>query len=384
LIPFDPSLFRPLVSQFSPKANFALAYRNAITRSENVQLVLHANATRLQAEGNGGSIRRVRIASLSGKQGWAKARVYILCCGGIETPRLLLASDDVCPNGVANENGVVGRYFQDHAQALVAPIRTSRLEELKKALLPFLSKGISYCPKAALTPEMQEKHKLLNVTVGLAFDEYVSADSPVESAKRLVRGVLHNKWDFSVSRSLRQVLSRPHEVVAAAYRRGVQGRPAFEMTGTPHIGVQCECAPIPSSRITLSRECDPLGSRRAILDWRICPLVGATALKAAEMFSRELTRLGLGSVEPGAYRIAMADAGWESKFSDANHHIGTTRMSEDPKKGVVNRNCQAHSVQNLFVASSSVFPTGGHSNPTFTILALTVRLADHLKQLLAA
>jgi choline dehydrogenase-like flavoprotein len=61
------------------------------------------------------------------------------------------------------------------------------------------------------------------------------------------------------------------------------------------------------------------------------------------------------------------------------HHMGTTRMHDDPKQGVVDRNCQVHGIDNLFIAGSSVFPTGGYNTPTLTIVALALRLADHLK-----
>lgn len=179
------------------------------------------------------------------------------------------------------------------------------------------------------------------------------------------------------------MLARPHEVVAGGFRRAVLRRPAFQPGGTPHIGIQIECDPNPESRVTLSQERDALGSRRARLDWRLAPIVRKTAVVAAETFGQELKRLGLGSIASSDYPLRSRESGWESQVFDSNHHIGTTRMSDDPKKGVVNRECRLHSVENVYIASSAVFPTGGHSNPTFTLLALAIRLADHLKAMLA-
>jgi choline dehydrogenase-like flavoprotein len=66
-------------------------------------------------------------------------------------------------------------------------------------------------------------------------------------------------------------------------------------------------------------------------------------------------------------------------YRDASHHIGTARMSRDPRDGVVDEQCAVHGVGNLFVAGSAVFPTSGHANPTLTIVALAIRLAGHLR-----
>lgn len=383
LLPLDPNRLRPLISQFSPKPNFALAYGDAISQAARVCLVLHANAVALRAHESAGSVERVEFRSLAGNYGWARAKLYVLCCGGIETPRLLLASDDVQAQGLGNQNDLVGRYFQDHVQAAVAPIHTTRLRDLQSSLLPFVWRGIAYSPKAALSYAMQQKHEVLNATVGLTSDQFVSEDSPVESAKRIIRGLRYNKWDFPVWKNLSRVLARPHEVAAAGFRRAFLGRPAFQASGTPYIGIQCECDPNPASRVTLSRERDALGSPRARLDWRLSPIVRKTAIVAVETFAGEMARLQLGRIASDTYPLRTLDSGWETQVFDANHHIGTARMSDDPNQGVVDRHCRVHSVQNLFVASTAVFPTGGHSNPTFTMLALAIRLADHLKGLLA-
>jgi len=104
---------------------------------------------------------------------------------------------------------------------------------------------------------------------------------------------------------------------------------------------------------------------------------------AVETLADEFCRLGLGEVDLSTLDAEAMLHSPEACFLDMNHHIGTTRMSDHPKSGVVNRDCRLHSVDNLYIASSSVFPTGGHSNPTFTILALTIRMADHLKQSLS-
>jgi choline dehydrogenase-like flavoprotein len=132
----------------------------------------------------------------------------------------------------------------------------------------------------------------------------------------------------------------------------------------------CEQPPRPDSRVTLSAERDPLGVNRLVLDWRIPDDVVRSVLRLQELLRGGLARQGIGELAPGD---------GAPRFTDASHHIGTTRMSDDPKRGVVDRNCRVHGIANLYVAGSSVFPSSGHANPTFTIIALALRLAQHLR-----
>src|SRR5262249_42620047 len=91
----------------------------------------------------------------------------------------------------------------------------------------------------------------------------------------------------------------------------------------------------------------------------------------------ELARRGLGRL----VEDPSVDAdGWPVSMSSGMHHMGTTRMHDDPRQGVVDAHCRVHDLANLYVAGSSGFPRGGVANPTLTLVALALRLADHLKQ----
>ena len=127
--------------------------------------------------------------------------------------------------------------------------------------------------------------------------------------------------------------------------------------------------------MTLTDEVDPLGMPRAALDWRIAPEDDVQLHRALVLLGREL----------GASGIARAwIPGDSSRFvwrpSPGGHHLGTTRMGTDPATSVVDADCRTHQVENLYIAGSSVFPTGGEANPTLTIVALAHRLADTLKR----
>jgi choline dehydrogenase-like flavoprotein len=197
----------------------------------------------------------------------------------------------------------------------------------------------------------------------------------------------HIRVDLRTRRINRHTLSRLWRAVRGCrdwapevYRRYVQGaRPR----GDPHrfvLFARAEQAPNPSSRVTLSDSVDQLGMRRSCLDWRTIPLDRKSVRLMARLASREFERLGFGQVI-GADWLAGED--WPADLVGGPHHMGTTRMADDPSCGVVDRNCKVFHHDGLYVAGSSVFPTGGHANPTLSILALAIRLADHLKAVLA-
>jgi choline dehydrogenase-like flavoprotein len=133
-----------------------------------------------------------------------------------------------------------------------------------------------------------------------------------------------------------------------------------------------EQAPDPDSRVDLSERHDALGVPESRLHWRVNPVDTAAITGWLEMFDRDIRARGLGAV------IAPAE-GWQREIIGGPHHMGTTRMAIDARHGVVDAHCRVHSVDNLYVAGSSVFATGGYANPTFTLVALALRLADTLR-----
>jgi choline dehydrogenase-like flavoprotein len=139
----------------------------------------------------------------------------------------------------------------------------------------------------------------------------------------------------------------------------------------------CEQVPDADSRITLSERRDRLGMRLPKVDWRSHPDEARTMHRMAELVSDELERIGL--PKPVLADWVRDKAQIPASFVDVAHPSGTTRMSSDPGKGVVDADCEVHGVEGLFVSGSSVFPTAGHCNPTQMIVAMAIRLSDHLK-----
>jgi choline dehydrogenase-like flavoprotein len=138
-----------------------------------------------------------------------------------------------------------------------------------------------------------------------------------------------------------------------------------------------EQAPNPESRVVLDHARDAFGLNRVRLIWRMLPIDRRTAVRGEEMIDQELRRLGIGVLAPLS---PGEEEAWPSNLEGGWHQIGTTRAHEDPKRGVVDANGKVHGMSNLFIAGSSIFPTSGVAPPTLTIVALALRLADHLRR----
>jgi choline dehydrogenase-like flavoprotein len=346
-------------STFSPTPNFATAHRAALQRAANVTVLLHANARTLVMDGEGARVGAIEIASLSsGRMARITARRFVICCGGVETPRLLLASrvgDDL-----------VGRYFQEHVHVNVPVLATSR-RLVGRRFHGRRVGGVRHFAKLAATPRLQRRERMLNVGANVSYDP---------DANHAVRAVKDGE--------LLGALRYPRQLGAAAYRHIVLGQKASEGFGTMYFCVQTENLPRWNSRVMLARSTDGLGMPRAVVDWR----VGDEELRAAELFARRLSALlrtsGLGHLDLSGFPLPRDPELLRERVAGGCHHIGTTRMADGPRDGVVDRDCRVFGVENLFLAGSAVFPTSGWSNPTLTLLALCYRLADRLKEELAS
>ena len=147
---------------------------------------------------------------------------------------------------------------------------------------------------------------------------------------------------------------------------------------TGALYTRSEQSPNPDSRVTLSDQRDRFGLPRAKLTWRLNSLDKLTVRKSVELIAQEFERLHIGRVTPDRWLVSD-DRTWPDFVRGGYHHLGTTRMGSNPRTSVVNSDCRVHGLANLYVAGSSVFPTGSHVNPTLTITALALRLAQHLK-----
>lgn len=374
---FDRGALEPVISQFSPVPDFARAWGKELEQSQAVRVLLHANVTELRLDEAGAAVESVTIRSLSGETGRVKARYFVLCCGGIETPRLLLASNKQAPRGIGNDRDLVGRFFQDHLHVKAGVVRLPDRRRIRDLFDPFYRSGLKHHAKLRASPRLLREERLLNVLADVFYE--TPEDSAVEGAKLLVKALRRRDLRPRVPQALANVAKHPLELADAAYRYFVKKRGVSWARGPVFLGLQLEPQPNEHSRVYLTDRLDPLGVPRVALDWRLTDLERRTIEVFVKVVAREFARLGLGHVDPFVPDDSKGDP-LGVVFHDANHHMGTTRMADSPEHGVVDAHCRVHGVKNLFIGSSSVFPTSGFSNPTLTIIALCLRIADELKR----
>ena len=256
-----------------------------------------------------------------------------------QNARLLLISDSVQKVGLGNQRDLVGRFFMEHPHVragyivLTDHVTALGLYEPRDGIMAVL----------CLSEDAQRRHELLNVSVEL--------ETGVRVRESAAGGV-------------------PLAIGQAIYRIDHlgEGRASREAPDTPYARcfVRAESAPNPESRVTLAREVDRLGVRRARLVWRQDPLDARTIQRGLEIIAEELGKRKRGRIMLGV-----------NEAYEYGHHMGTTRMSDDPSDGVVDSNARVHGISNLYIAGSSVFPTVGFANPTFTIVAMTLSTLVH-------
>ena len=375
---FDPERLVHCKLATSQALRLGKEHRSALARAENVRVLLRANLTSLETNPSADAVLEARIRSLDGRSGRVRARNFVLACGGIENARLLLLSDSVVRQGLGNQHDLVGRFFMDHPTGKLGTVASRSPDRLsapynRQVVVP----GVPRPGEICVSSSAQRKERLLNARVRPQDYEVEDAiPDGVRAARQLNAELRRGQWRGELPQLAWRMGADVGQIVSAAWRR-LCGRPAVPNHRIDLEGF-FEQAPNPDSRITLSPVRDAIGLRRVQLDWRLTDLDRRTYRAAAGIFSSELTRLELGELQLEPW-LRCAPVG-DPCVAGTAHHMGTTRMADDPRRGVVDRNCRVHGMHNLYVAGSSVFPTGGWALPTFTIVALALRLADHLQQ----
>lgn len=368
-LPLDPTMVRSEVFQFGQNSKFD-RFEDVFAEADNVEVVLHANGVHLAD--TGGRLDRVECATLSGNRFNVRAKTFVIATGAIETARLLLVSTDSQPDGIGNAHGLVGRYFMEHPDAAVGYlIPDSHLDASDFRLYEHQSISEHQMVEAMfrLSDEALRHHRLLNGVLRLR-PTYRSGMPDAVQSGRIVRRSVHH--------------GVPMPGVAGHAGRAVAGAfPVLRHLATKRsptqpdifgIDIMAEQAPTATSRVRLGRRRDRLGVPVTVLDWQLTSVDLDSIRTTVDIFGESVREAGVGEVisSVGSGRRPLAVFGnW--------HHLGTTRMHRDPTHGVVDENCLVHGMSNMYIAGGSVFPTGGYANPVLTIVALSLRLADHIK-----
>jgi choline dehydrogenase-like flavoprotein len=372
----EDSPLRNMIFDVSPPTRFGEAYRQRLLAAGRLTICLNSSVTGFERRAEAAAIERVSVQTLAGNRFEVGARCFVLACGGIENPRLLLCSKHA-EGGLADLPDTVGRFFMEHAHFNLGHLALTRPWDPRLYLRSTPADGAGGMLVNAhlgLRPEVEESERL--AIVALQVRPRVPSRGE-QSLARILGYLGQGRYPDELGHHLLRVLSDlgtigevvEHKLAHRLFGAGEAG----PLLAIRSVGEQ---VPNPDSRIMLAETKDALGLPRALIDWRLAELDRFTLRRTGEVLAAALGRLGLGRMQ----LAVTAEIEAEAQFIEwGYHHMGTTRMDDDPKRGVVDRHCRLHVAANLYLAGSSVFPTGGAGTPTLTIVALALRLAGHLK-----
>jgi choline dehydrogenase-like flavoprotein len=380
---FEGSNFESAVIQYSPRTNFGEAYRAQLLAARNVTLLLRANVVGIELTPGSQTVGLLRVASLNGRRCAIRPRAVVLATGGLENARLLLSSQKDRPAGLGNEFDLVGRFFMEHLHVPVGHLRASQAAGDRRF---YRRSNIDKSKVRGLivpTAVARNRNRLLAMSISVESASHSVGKQHLIRPTALRYGAIRS---YSIARAgwLGPLVRTFGGGIAFAatlptrFRTLNMARAARFGTEAPNgygpifsLYARAEQAPDPASRVALSNRRDTLGVPEIVLDWRVNPADTSSLLQWLDLLKRDVGARGLGE-------IISPPEGWQHEISGGPHHMGTTRMSSDPRHGVVDEHCRLHSVDNLYIAGCSVFATAGYANPTFTLVALALRLADTL------
>jgi choline dehydrogenase-like flavoprotein len=387
------------LERFSCPTNFGERYARRLKVATDIRVLLGANCTGLKLVSHGRTLREVEVATLSGKRFFIEARTTVLAAGGLETARLLLASNDVAPSGIGNEHDVVGRYYMCHIAGNVGSLVIHGPASDVRHGYEVSPEGIYCRRRISLHEDAQRRHGVANAVARLHFPRITDPRhrNGVLSGLFLARKFISYEYGKRLNdgtpptlglhaRHLWNVMSDPLDTCGflshwvakrtladrkfpSVILRNRSNRFSLEMHG--------EQFPRAHSRVTVTDKVDVLGLPKLRVDWNYGSDDIDSVRRTLDVIAAEVKRTGIGEL---TYDTETLEEDLMRFGAYGGHHIGTARMGHDPRTSVVDANCRVHSVNNLFVAGSAVFPTSSQANPTLTLVAMSLRLAKHLSQ----
>ena len=392
-LPLQTDRLRTALFQVSPPTRFGERYRQALAAASNIRVLLGANVLELlpgkAATGSGKRVASLVATTAAGRHIKVSGKEFVLAVGGIETPRILLSSTQVHAQGAGNEHDLVGRYFQDHPWLTSSAIVRYGSASALPANWPLYFDTTELAGAkvfGALTPNPQ---RAIEAGIGgfrMWLKPMTASTQGMDALRQTVAELKAGKLPDRLGEHVSSVLADWDVIANNVYKTAFKTQKDLLDVGAgkvlgASIDLNFEQRPRFDSRVTLGKSTDRFGIRRVAVDWRLGDDDRRTATTALQWAAEALGQIGLGRT-----RITVdLDKGkpWPDELTGSSHHMGTARMAATPEKGVVNADGRVHSVDNLYIAGSAVFPTSGYANPTLTIVALALRLSDHLKGKLA-
>jgi choline dehydrogenase-like flavoprotein len=356
------------LSRWCPEPNFARLHNKTLAEHPNLHLWLHASAVELMSEGD--AVTGIRCRTLTGDEHIFRALHYVFALGGIESARFFLQPRD--GGHPWNRSGLVGKHFQDHIDCNAAGVEPLDHAVFHDTFDPIVAHGFKYLPKLRLLPHEQAARGTLNIGSTMAFEDTGKARG---QAKSTIRNLMRGRFSDITRENVRHTAKHLPMLAHQAWRYKMKSRAYSPREVRIFLRVHCEQEPTSCSSITLTDQRDALGLLRVRFDWQISERELETIRQYVVVAQRALT--GVARIVPNEDLMSGSSA-FLARCDDSNHHMGGMRMSETDATGVVDTNLRLHGITNTYICSSAVFPCSGFSNPTHTLLALALRLSDHL------
>ncbi len=406
--PFETNGLETRIFQFGPSRTFLKDAKAKLADAPNITLITEATATELLASCDCASVTDICVKTLAGNAFRIQPKYVIIASGTIEATRLLLCSQKRNHAGLGNQNDLVGRFLMDHQAVRSGLLHLANKDTL--AQLTFYDTrrvdGTLITAKPVLSEQMLREKKLLN-TCAAIFPRR-AGESVNRLRRRFPNGPRHNspavEAGVGLLRALKARKIGPAQIGQAAamamgipdilyYRwrkdygmytrsalyhldRGGWSRNESDLTQFPALEVLhlTEQVPDRENRITLGSGVDALGMPRICQHWRLTETDLQGVAGALHAYKAGFANAGIGELD-----LELNQGAPQVMFASLHHPMGTTRMHDNPKHGVVDARCRIHGTENCYIASASVFPTGGYANSTLTVLALAIRIADDVK-----
>jgi len=400
--PLKDGLTLDAVERWSRDARVILEHRARLLASERIHLSVKSTVTGMTLSADGSRVESLSVITPDGVRS-VRARQFVLACGGVETTRLLLHVQRGLPQLFGGVDGPLGRYYMGHISGKIASIVFDDPATIYDLDFKLDASGAYVRRRFMLTAEAQVEHQVLNTAFW--------PDNPPFYDPAHGSGVLSAVFlalafpptgRFLLPEAIRLIHTGPRPYRLAAHLRNallgaVRGakdifgillhrfvmkpkKPGFLVQnrgGKYALHFHAEQIPYPDSRITLGDEVDSTGLPRAVINLRFTPQDVQSVIDSHTALDHALQSNGIGRLEYWYTGDKLPERVYE-QASDGFHQVGTTRMGNDPAHSVVDSNLKVHGLENLFIASSSVFPTTGQANSTLLAVAFAVRLAAHL------
>lgn len=370
-----------ILTRWLKEPNLARVFAREIADNPNLTVALHATGTGFDLCADGATIKSVTLRAPSGRTAHIESDHFVVACGTIEANRLMLAAAHARPDLPWANNGWVGSAFQDHLDIRVADVTLLDKKGFGNIFDNVFLKGYKYNPKVVLARSVQEKIGTTNIAGAFVFESSLSAH--LANFKIFAKALRNGAMPPNL-RSMPSHFAALMKIWLPLVTRYLKDNRALNPADLG-IGLRlhCEQKPLTASRIRLDpNRVDSNDMPLVVLDWRVDGSEIEAMAALCTHIGDALERNGLATlrVDP---RIAAKDVAILDEARDTNHHCGGLQMSRTAADGVVDSDLKVHGTSNLFVAGAAVYPSSSFANPTFTAMALGVRLADKIRGVIA-